>query len=138
MYRSFHPEQDVYKRQGFIRVHEHSEFDMDVWSTISEDGGNTWSVPKQTGMTGAPPHLLRHSSGAIVCLSLIHISWRRLEFCFVGAVFWFYSGFRKSVFTQSPAKNPFFFPSCLPYFNRFVQLGIVCHRRYDGCRPIYG
>jgi len=34
--------------------------------TESEDGGCTWSVPRPLGFHGAPPHLLRHSSGVLV------------------------------------------------------------------------
>lgn len=42
--------------------------------TISEDGGRTWSVPKELGCIGAPPFLFRHSSGA-----LISVYGRRME-----------------------------------------------------------
>jgi len=39
------------------------------WTTLltwSDDGGRTWSMPHVTGICGSPPHLMRHSSGAIV------------------------------------------------------------------------
>ncbi|MFW5856543.1 MAG: sialidase family protein [Planctomycetota bacterium] len=35
--------------------------------SVSDDGGRTWSDPEPLGFHGAPPHLLRHSSGALVC-----------------------------------------------------------------------
>ena len=38
-----------------------------MFCTISEDGGYTWSDPKWMGISGAPPHLMRHSSGALLC-----------------------------------------------------------------------
>lgn len=34
--------------------------------TDSSDGGRTWSVPRARGFHGSPPHLMRHSSGAIL------------------------------------------------------------------------
>jgi hypothetical protein len=46
-----------------IRVHG------DIFTTeqsISDDGGRTFSPPKPTGATGAPPHLMLHSSGTLV------------------------------------------------------------------------
>ena len=36
--------------------------------TDSVDGGKTWSIPKPLGFHGSPPHLLRHSSGVLVCV----------------------------------------------------------------------
>jgi len=38
-----------------------------LFQTESEDGGTTWSAPRQTDAHGAPPHLLLHSSGALIC-----------------------------------------------------------------------
>ena len=35
--------------------------------TISEDRGHTWSPPIALGFHGSPPHLLMHSSGALIC-----------------------------------------------------------------------
>ena len=40
---------------------------MSVYTTFSDDKGKTWSVPKCIGVDGLPPHLLVHSSGAIIC-----------------------------------------------------------------------
>lgn len=38
-----------------------------MFQTWSDDGGKTWSDPVHTGILGVPPHLIRHSSGAIIC-----------------------------------------------------------------------
>jgi len=56
---------------GMIR-YEHSQkiknYDsFTIFQTESTDGGKTWSVARPTGVSGSPPHLLRHSSGAIIC-----------------------------------------------------------------------
>ena len=37
-----------------------------VFQTVSDDNGKTWSTPRPLGVNGSPPHLLRHSSGALV------------------------------------------------------------------------
>ncbi len=37
-----------------------------MYKTYSNDGGKTWSECKPMGISGSPPHLLRHSSGAII------------------------------------------------------------------------
>lgn len=37
-----------------------------ICQSVSDDGGKTWTVPKLTGATGAPPHLLYHSSGTLI------------------------------------------------------------------------
>ena len=37
-----------------------------IMQTESDDGGKTWSTPRWLGFEGSPPHLLRHSSGALV------------------------------------------------------------------------
>ena len=36
--------------------------------TRSRDGGQTWAPVEPLGFHGSPPHLLRHSSGAIACV----------------------------------------------------------------------
>lgn len=52
---------------GAIRVNRTDKtVDNEVYTTFSHDGGKTWSVPENIGTVGAPPHLLLHSSGAIV------------------------------------------------------------------------
>ena len=38
-----------------------------MFCTISDDGGHTWSTPKWMGTSGAPAHLMQHSSGALLC-----------------------------------------------------------------------
>ena len=38
-----------------------------MFCIISDDGGYTWSDPKWMGVSGAPPHLMWHSSGALLC-----------------------------------------------------------------------
>lgn len=38
-----------------------------IYTTVSSDGGRTWSDLKATGISGAPPHLLVHSTGALIC-----------------------------------------------------------------------
>lgn len=39
-----------------------------IFQTESADGGNTWTEAVNLGCCGSPPHLLRHSSGALVCV----------------------------------------------------------------------
>ncbi len=50
--------QSIYGRQP---VHK------DVYITFSDDKGKTWTEPKPLHVDGAPPHLMLHSSGALVC-----------------------------------------------------------------------
>ncbi len=38
-----------------------------IYTTVSCDGGKTWSDLKCTDVSGSPPHLLLHSSGALIC-----------------------------------------------------------------------
>lgn len=40
---------------------------LSMFITFSDDGGKTWSMPKDMGCDGAPPHLMLHSSGALIC-----------------------------------------------------------------------
>lgn len=37
-----------------------------IFFCTSDDGGKTWTHPKASGICGSPPHMLVHSSGAIV------------------------------------------------------------------------
>ena len=40
-----------------------------MYSTVSKDGGATWSEWKNMeDVSGSPPHLLKHSSGALICV----------------------------------------------------------------------
>jgi len=60
---------------GHIRLQSHSGYDVEplglvnfsIMQTESTDGGCTWSEPRPLGFHGSPPHLLRHSSGVLVC-----------------------------------------------------------------------
>lgn len=38
-----------------------------IATAVSRDGGKTWGSVKCTDALGAPPHLLKHSSGALIC-----------------------------------------------------------------------
>ncbi len=59
---------------GMIRIENHSGKELadagietfSIMQTESADGGITWTVPKPLGFHGSPPHLLRHSSGALI------------------------------------------------------------------------
>ncbi len=48
---------------GAIRVEDRP---FTIFMCESLDGGRTWSIPQPTGFCGAPPHLMLHSSGAVV------------------------------------------------------------------------
>ena len=50
---------------GMLRV-EHAEVHLTTFVTISDDGGRAWTKPEPMGTNGAPPHLMRHSSGAVI------------------------------------------------------------------------
>lgn len=39
-----------------------------IMQTESNDGGQTWTIPSPPGFHGSPPHVIRHSSGALVCV----------------------------------------------------------------------
>ena len=39
-----------------------------MFQSVSTDGGRTWSRAEPLGFHGSPPHLLVHSSGALVCV----------------------------------------------------------------------
>lgn len=39
-----------------------------LFQSISDDGGATWSPAEPLGFHGCPPHLLVHSSGALICV----------------------------------------------------------------------
>ena len=57
---------------GLIRYQHMEQYNkyspFSIFSTSSEDGGKTWSIAKPTGVEGSPPHLIMHSSGALVCV----------------------------------------------------------------------
>ncbi len=50
---------------GAIRTHK-PQSPFRITLTRSWDGGRSWSQAEECGSIGSPPHLLRHSSGAIV------------------------------------------------------------------------
>ena len=41
---------------------------MWVYQTRSHNGCTEWETPKWIGVLGSPPHLLRHSSGKLICV----------------------------------------------------------------------
>jgi hypothetical protein len=45
-----------------------AQMDFSLFQTESADGGRTWTQARPTGVCGSPPHLLRHSSGTLVCV----------------------------------------------------------------------
>lgn len=52
---------------GAIRMQSSKlEPDFTIYLFESMDGGKTWSVPRPTGIFGSPPHLMVHSSGAVI------------------------------------------------------------------------
>ncbi len=60
------------KLVGLIRyqhseaVKKHDRFT--IFQSESVDGGKTWTRAYPTGAKGSPPHLLLHSSGAVICV----------------------------------------------------------------------
>ena len=50
------------------RNRQHGQTDFEMCQTVSDDGGKTWSAAQPLGFHGSPPHLLLHSSGALVCV----------------------------------------------------------------------
>jgi len=53
---------------GTIRAQgEGVDFGFTIYETHSDDGGFTWSPMKPLGICGSPPHLMVHSSGAVIC-----------------------------------------------------------------------
>ena len=57
---------------GLIRYEnrsEHADYvHFSLFQTESDDGGRTWTQAKYLDVYGSPPHLIRHSSGALVCV----------------------------------------------------------------------
>ena len=50
-----------------------------IYTTYSDDRGRTWSVPKPTGLYGIPPHLMLHSSGALILSYACRVPGQRCE-----------------------------------------------------------
>lgn len=42
------------------------KYKFTMFKTFSRDGGRSWTDPEPMGFLGAPPHMLLHSSGAII------------------------------------------------------------------------
>ncbi len=75
-YRNFHEPHAVellsgkiigmirYQHTGKAKAYE----SFSLFQTESIDGGKTWTEAKPTGIPGSPPHILRHSSGTLVCV----------------------------------------------------------------------
>ncbi len=57
---------------GLIRYEHRSEYEayesFSLFQTESDDGGRTWTQTRSLGIYGSPPHAIRHSSGALVCV----------------------------------------------------------------------
>lgn len=62
---------------GLIRIQDHGEAPplaavgiptFSMMQTTSDDGGRTWSAAQPLGFHGSPPHLLRHTSSALVAV----------------------------------------------------------------------
>ena len=62
----------LYEREnGEIILYYKYGKEIPDWITkyiVSADGGRTWSVWRCLNISGSPPHLLKHSSGALVCV----------------------------------------------------------------------
>lgn len=71
---------------GAIRAHERGiDPDNTIYVTHSDDKGKTWSVPEilDQSTDGLPPHLLVHSSGAVICSYACRTDGKRAERCVV-------------------------------------------------------
>lgn len=55
------------KLVGLIRYHGATGTGFSLLQTESTDGGWTWTTAHEIGVVGSPPHLIRHSSGALLC-----------------------------------------------------------------------
>lgn len=68
---------------GAIRVHgligDSTECAETVYTTFSDDKGKTWSDPVPTGVEGLPPHLMVHSSGAVILSYGCRVNGKRAE-----------------------------------------------------------
>jgi len=53
---------------GAIRTQEPPSYhNFSIMTCFSDDGGYTWTEPRSLDVSGSPPHLLLHSSGAVIC-----------------------------------------------------------------------
>lgn len=51
-----------------VQGNEGSFDKLEIFQTVSQNGITAWSKPVNIGVDGSPPSLMRHSSGAIVCV----------------------------------------------------------------------
>ncbi len=52
--------------RGEVETHGLERFS--IFQSVSSDGGQTWSRAEPLGFHGSPPHVMAHSSGALVCV----------------------------------------------------------------------
>ncbi len=52
--------------EGCARLEDLGLVHFSIMQTESTDGGKTWTEAKPLGFHGSPPHIMRHSSGALV------------------------------------------------------------------------
>ena len=48
--------------------HQPGQLPFTIFQTLSGAEGVSWSVPRPLGVSGSPPHLIRHSSGVVICV----------------------------------------------------------------------
>ena len=58
----------VQNMQGSPKLEDAGVTQFSLAQTESLDGGQTWSTAEPLNFHGSPPHLLAHSSGALVCV----------------------------------------------------------------------
>jgi len=54
-------------RRGAPPLEDSGLVNYSLMQTESTDGGKTWTQAKPLGFHGMPPHLIRHSSGTLIC-----------------------------------------------------------------------
>ena len=55
------------RARGGVEVEGQGLVGFSLFQSISADGGHTWTPAEPLGFHGCPPHLLAHSSGALIC-----------------------------------------------------------------------
>ena len=56
----------IHIRSQYDKKPSSGEFYFTILQSVSDDRGKTFSMPKETGADGSPPHLLMHSSGTLM------------------------------------------------------------------------
>ncbi|MDB2614421.1 glycoside hydrolase [Chlamydiales bacterium] len=51
----------------FLRSNTKRSRNRYLFQSLSTDSGKTWTAPQRTNLWGLPPHLMRHSSGLLIC-----------------------------------------------------------------------